>query len=40
MLLASLGLPAGPLGQALAVFDPVALPREPWIWPGMAGPDA
>ncbi|MCB5290827.1 tRNA glutamyl-Q(34) synthetase GluQRS [Arthrobacter sp. SO3] len=39
-LLASLGLPAGPLEHALAVFDPAALPREPWIWPGMAGPDA
>jgi glutamyl-tRNA synthetase len=39
-LLASLGLPAGPLADALAVFDPAALPRQPWIWPGMAGPDA
>ena len=39
-LLASLGLPAGPLEQALTVFDPAGLPREPWIWPGMAGPDA
>ncbi|MDN4643172.1 tRNA glutamyl-Q(34) synthetase GluQRS [Arthrobacter sp. PsM3] len=39
-LLASLGLPAGPLEHALAVFDPTALPREPWVWPGMAGPDA
>lgn len=39
-LLASMGLPAGPLEQALAVFEPAALPREPWIWPGMAGPDA
>ncbi|MDZ4090746.1 MAG: tRNA glutamyl-Q(34) synthetase GluQRS [Arthrobacter sp.] len=39
-LLASLGLPSGPLDLALAVFDPAALPREPWIWPGMAGPDA
>ncbi|MCU1562273.1 MAG: glutamyl-tRNA synthetase [Arthrobacter sp.] len=36
-LLASLGLPEGPLEQALAVFDPAALPREPWVWPGMAG---
>ena len=36
MLLASLGLPAGPLEQALAVFDPAALPREPWVWPGLA----
>lgn len=39
-LLASLGLPTGPLGQALAGFDPAALPREPWIWPGIAGTDA
>ena len=39
-LLASLGLPSGPLDLALAVFDPAELPREPWIWPGMAGPDA
>ncbi|GGH95155.1 tRNA glutamyl-Q(34) synthetase GluQRS [Arthrobacter liuii] len=31
-LLASLGLPAGPLGRALDSFDPVALPREPWVW--------
>jgi glutamyl-tRNA synthetase len=36
-LLASLGLPEGPLEQALAVFDPAALPRETWVWPGMAG---
>ncbi|WP_346926175.1 tRNA glutamyl-Q(34) synthetase GluQRS [uncultured Arthrobacter sp.] len=40
VLLASLGLPAGPLARALAVFDPAVLPREPWIWPGLAGPDA
>ena len=33
-LLDSLGLPAGPLHRALAVFDPDALPREPWVWPG------
>jgi glutamyl-tRNA synthetase len=33
-LLASLGLPPGPLGRALAVFRPDALPREPWVWPG------
>ena len=38
VLLASLGLPAGPLDHALAVFDPAALPREPWVWPGI--PDA
>ena len=35
LLLASLGLPSGPLGDALAAFDPAALPREPWVWPGM-----
>ena len=35
-LLGSLGLPAGPLERALAVFDPAALPREPWVWPGMS----
>jgi glutamyl-tRNA synthetase len=34
-LLASLGLPAGPLEHALAAFDPAALPREPWVWPGL-----
>jgi glutamyl-tRNA synthetase len=39
-LLESLGLPAGSLQQALAVFDPAGLPREPWVWPGMGGPDA
>lgn len=33
MLLESLGLPAGPLDQALSVFDPMTLPREPWVWP-------
>jgi glutamyl-tRNA synthetase len=33
-LLESLGLPAGPLHRALAAFDPEALPREPWVWPG------
>lgn len=37
-LLASLGLPAGPLKHAVAAFDPAALPREPWVWPGMPGP--
>lgn len=36
-LLASLGLPAGSLDHALAAFDPAALPREPWVWPGMGG---
>jgi glutamyl-tRNA synthetase len=34
-LLNSLGLPAGPLEQVLAAFDPAALPREPWVWPGV-----
>lgn len=33
-LLESLGLPAGPLGKALAAFDPAALPRNPWVWSG------
>ena len=33
-LLESLGLPAGPLGNALAAFEPDALPREPWVWGG------
>ena len=36
-LLVSVGLPAGPLERALAAFDPAALPREPWVWPGMPG---
>ena len=36
-LLGSVGLPAGPLERALAVFDPAALPREPWVWHGMPG---
>lgn len=31
-LLASLGLPAGDLTQALDGFDPARLPREPWVW--------
>ena len=35
LLLASLGLPPGPPENALAAFDPAALPREPWVWPGM-----
>lgn len=33
-LLASLGLPAGPLAEAVAAFDPAALPREPWVLDG------
>ncbi|MGW9415585.1 tRNA glutamyl-Q(34) synthetase GluQRS [Arthrobacter cupressi] len=42
LIMASLGLP-GDLKEALAVFDPAALPREPWVWdtalamPGVAG---
>ncbi|MGJ9406275.1 tRNA glutamyl-Q(34) synthetase GluQRS [Nesterenkonia aurantiaca] len=32
LLLVSLGLPAGPLGQALGSFDPQALPSEPWVF--------
>jgi glutamyl-tRNA synthetase len=39
-LLDSLGLPAGPLDRVLAVFDPAALPREPWVWRGVAQPGA
>lgn len=31
-MLASLGLPSGPLGQAIAAFDPRALPRGPWVF--------
>ena len=33
-LLASVGLPGGTLDQALQAFQPAALPREPWVWPG------
>lgn len=36
-LLASLGLPPGSLDNALAAFAPAALPREPWVWPGLGG---
>ncbi|TLM73857.1 tRNA glutamyl-Q(34) synthetase GluQRS [Pseudarthrobacter sp. NamB4] len=36
-LLESLGLPPGPLEQALAVFDPAVLPRKPWVWSGPVG---
>lgn len=32
LLLVSLGLPAGPLAQALEAFDPSALPAEPWVF--------
>ncbi|MGZ4662902.1 MAG: tRNA glutamyl-Q(34) synthetase GluQRS [Arthrobacter sp.] len=35
LILESLGLPAGPLERALAVFDPAALPRSPWVWRGV-----
>lgn len=35
LLLASLGMPPGSLQNALEAFDPAALPREPWVWPGM-----
>ncbi len=31
LILASLGLPAGSLGAALASFDPARLPRYPWV---------
>ncbi|WP_445155863.1 tRNA glutamyl-Q(34) synthetase GluQRS [Arthrobacter sp. Hor0625] len=34
-LLASVGLPPGALAGALEAFDPAALPREPWVWPGL-----
>jgi glutamyl-tRNA synthetase len=34
VLLASLGLPAGPLPGVLSAFDPAELPRVPWVWPG------
>ncbi|HET8878475.1 MAG TPA: tRNA glutamyl-Q(34) synthetase GluQRS [Arthrobacter sp.] len=40
LLLSSLGLPPGPLDRALGAFDPAALPREPWVWPGMDVPGA
>ena len=33
-LLASLGLPVGPLSHAVAAFDPAALPRDPWVFRG------
>jgi glutamyl-tRNA synthetase len=36
-LLDSLGLPPGRLDDVLAAFDPAALPREPWVWPGVPG---
>ncbi|MGO4235214.1 tRNA glutamyl-Q(34) synthetase GluQRS [Pseudarthrobacter sp. YAF2] len=39
-LLDSLGLPPGPLANALASFDPRSLPVEPWTWPGVPGAGA
>jgi glutamyl-tRNA synthetase len=39
-ILASLGLPAGNLEEALEVFQPGALPREPWVWDGIQPPHA
>ncbi|GAB2742932.1 tRNA glutamyl-Q(34) synthetase GluQRS [Arthrobacter bambusae] len=35
VILESLGLPGGPLGEALDRFDPARLPRGPWIWNGI-----
>ncbi|OOP61705.1 tRNA glutamyl-Q(34) synthetase GluQRS [Arthrobacter sp. SRS-W-1-2016] len=35
VILESLGLPGGPLGEALGRFDPARLPRGPWIWNGI-----
>lgn len=32
LLLVSLGLPAGPIAQALESFDPRQLPGEPWVF--------
>jgi glutamyl-tRNA synthetase len=34
-ILESLGLPGKSLESALDAFDPAALPREPWVWPGV-----
>ena len=34
LILQSLKLPAGPLEEALAAFQPANLPREPWVWSG------
>ncbi|UKA62618.1 tRNA glutamyl-Q(34) synthetase GluQRS [Arthrobacter sp. FW306-04-A] len=34
VILESLGLPEGPLGDALDTFDPASLPRKPWVWNG------
>lgn len=35
VILESLGLPGGSLGNALDRFDPARLPRGPWIWNGI-----
>ncbi|MFK4298392.1 glutamyl-tRNA synthetase [Arthrobacter sp. GAS37] len=35
VILESLGLPGGLLGEALDRFDPARLPRGPWIWNGI-----
>ncbi|MBO1268342.1 tRNA glutamyl-Q(34) synthetase GluQRS [Arthrobacter cavernae] len=34
LILGSLGLPDGPLDNALAAFDPAGIPRVPWVWQG------
>lgn len=34
LILESLGLPGGPLGDVLDSFDPAGLPRGPWVWNG------
>lgn len=40
IILESLRLPAGPLANALASFNPGSLPREPWTWRGVPGAGA
>jgi glutamyl-tRNA synthetase len=35
MILDSLDLPSDSLESALGAFDPAALPRGPWVWPGV-----
>ncbi|MGO4146658.1 tRNA glutamyl-Q(34) synthetase GluQRS [Paenarthrobacter sp. YAF11_1] len=32
LILESVGLPAGTLGEALPYFHPRSLPKEPWVW--------
>ena len=32
LILTSLGLPAGPLEEAVECFAPERLPRQPWVW--------